>query len=73
MTALAMIIGMIPMALGLGEGGEENAPLGRAVIGGLICATVATLVFVPTVFGLLHGLRLSRGNTQSPETENLNA
>ena len=50
MTALAMIIGMIPMALGLGDGGEENAPLGRAVVGGLLCATVATLVFVPTVF-----------------------
>jgi multidrug efflux pump subunit AcrB len=55
MTALAMIIGMIPMALGLGDGGEQNAPLGRAVIGGLICATVATLVFVPSVFALLHG------------------
>ena len=54
MTALAMIIGMIPMALGLGEGGEQNAPLGRAVIGGLLLATVATLVFVPTVFALLH-------------------
>jgi multidrug efflux pump subunit AcrB len=55
MTALAMIIGMIPMAIGLGEGGEQNAPLGRAVIGGLMCATVATLFFVPAVFGLLHG------------------
>ena len=55
MTALAMIIGMIPMALGLGDGGEQNAPLGRAVVGGLLCATVATLVFVPTVFALLHG------------------
>jgi multidrug efflux pump subunit AcrB len=54
MTALAMIIGMIPMALGLGEGGEQNAPLGRAVIGGLLCATVATLLFVPAVFGLIH-------------------
>ena len=54
MTALAMIIGMVPMALGMGEGGEQNAPLGRAVIGGLLCATVATLVFVPTVFALLH-------------------
>ena len=53
-TALAMIIGMIPMAVGLGEGGEENAPLGRAVIGGLIVATVATMVFVPAVFSLLH-------------------
>ncbi len=54
MTALAMIIGMIPMALGLGEGGEQNAPLGRAVIGGLCAATVATLVFVPAVFAFLH-------------------
>jgi CzcA family heavy metal efflux pump len=54
MTALAMIIGMIPMALGLGDGGEQNAPLGRAVIGGLMCATVATLIFVPSVFSLLH-------------------
>ena len=57
MTALAMIIGMIPMALGLGDGGEQNAPLGRAVIGGLLCATVATLFFVPAVFSLLHGRR----------------
>jgi multidrug efflux pump subunit AcrB len=55
MTALAMIIGMIPMALGLGEGGEQNAPLGRAVIGGLLFATVATLFFVPAVFCLIHG------------------
>jgi multidrug efflux pump subunit AcrB len=55
MTALAMIIGMVPMALGLGEGGEQNAPLGRAVIGGLVVATVATLLFVPTVFRLIHG------------------
>jgi len=54
MTALAMIIGMVPMALGLGEGGEQNAPLGRAVIGGLVLATVATLFFVPGVFSLLH-------------------
>ena len=58
MTALAMIIGMIPMALGMGEGGEQNAPLGRAVIGGLICATVATLFFVPTVFSMLHRKRV---------------
>jgi multidrug efflux pump subunit AcrB len=50
-----MIIGMIPMALGLGDGGEQNAPLGRAVIGGLIFATVATLFFVPTVFSIIHG------------------
>jgi multidrug efflux pump subunit AcrB len=62
MTALAMIIGMIPMALGLGDGGEQNAPLGRAVIGGLLFATVATLIFVPAVFSLLHGKR-------EPETE----
>jgi multidrug efflux pump subunit AcrB len=55
MTALAMIIGMLPMALGLGEGGEQNAPLGRAVIGGLVLATIATLFFVPTVFAILHG------------------
>ncbi len=54
MTALAMIIGMGPMALALGEGGEQNAPLGRAVIGGLICATFATLMFVPVVFSLVH-------------------
>jgi multidrug efflux pump subunit AcrB len=54
MTALAMMIGMLPMALGLGEGGEQNAPLGRAVIGGLIFATAATLVFVPVVFSLVH-------------------
>ncbi len=57
MTALAMIIGMVPMALGFGEGGEQNAPLGRAVIGGLALATVATLFFVPSVFALLHGRR----------------
>ena len=54
MTALAMIIGMAPMALGLGEGGEQNAPLGRAVIGGLVCATIATLFFVPIVFSIAH-------------------
>ncbi|HWH68812.1 MAG TPA: efflux RND transporter permease subunit, partial [Candidatus Sulfotelmatobacter sp.] len=54
MTAAAMVIGMLPMALGLGEGGEQNAPLGRAVIGGLVVATVATLLFVPVVFSLLH-------------------
>jgi multidrug efflux pump subunit AcrB len=54
MTALAMIIGMVPMALGLGDGGEQNAPLGRAVIGGLFCATAATLIFVPAVFALFH-------------------
>jgi multidrug efflux pump subunit AcrB len=54
MTALAMVIGMVPMALGLGDGGEQNAPLGRAVIGGLMAATVATLLFVPAVFSLFH-------------------
>jgi multidrug efflux pump subunit AcrB len=57
MTALAMIIGMIPMALGSGDGGEQNAPLGRAVIGGLLCATVATLFFVPAVFSIVHSSR----------------
>ena len=60
MTALAMIIGMLPMALGLGEGGEQNAPLGRAVIGGLIFATVATLFLVPAVFALVHGQKSER-------------
>jgi multidrug efflux pump subunit AcrB len=59
MTALAMIIGMVPMALGLGEGGEQNAPLGRAVIGGLVFATVATLILVPAVFSMLHRRRSS--------------
>jgi multidrug efflux pump subunit AcrB len=67
MTALAMMTGMIPMALGLGDGGEQNAPLGRAVIGGLLCATVATLVFVPSVFALLHS-RFTSGTVQ-PATE----
>jgi multidrug efflux pump subunit AcrB len=57
MTALAMIIGMVPMSLGLGEGGEQNAPLGRAVIGGLLSATVATLFFVPVVFRAVYGRR----------------
>ena len=65
MTALAMIIGMAPMALGLGEGGEQNAPLGRAVIGGLLFATVATLVFVPVVFSIAHR-NYSRRATPSP-------
>jgi multidrug efflux pump subunit AcrB len=54
MTALAMIIGMLPMALGLGEGAEQNAPLGRAVIGGLLFATVSTLLLVPVVFATIH-------------------
>jgi multidrug efflux pump subunit AcrB len=73
MTALAMIIGMIPMAIGLGEGGEQNAPLGRAVIGGLLFATLATLFFVPTVFGLIHSLvgtkALSDGKLQHEPVE----
>jgi multidrug efflux pump subunit AcrB len=63
MTALAMIIGMLPMSLGLGEGGEQNAPLGRAVIGGLLFATIATLFFVPSVFAIIHGRR-ERNATQ---------
>ncbi|HKW56544.1 MAG TPA: efflux RND transporter permease subunit [Candidatus Acidoferrum sp.] len=62
MTALAMIIGMVPMATGLGEGGEQNAPLGRAVIGGLIFATFATLFFVPCVFSMIHGRRERKRN-----------
>jgi multidrug efflux pump subunit AcrB len=65
MTALAMIIGMLPMSLGLGEGGEQNAPLGRAVIGGLMFATVATLFFVPTVFAIIHGRREQRAQQES--------
>jgi CzcA family heavy metal efflux pump len=65
MTALAMIIGMLPMALGLGEGGEQNAPLGRAVIGGLLFSTVATLVFVPVLFSLVHD-RKARKRAASP-------
>jgi multidrug efflux pump subunit AcrB len=68
MTALAMIIGMVPMALGLGDGGEQNAPLGRAVIGGLLFATVSTLFFVPTFFGVLHG-RLERRKREREERE----
>ena len=70
MTALAMIIGMVPMALGLGEGGEQNAPLGRAVIGGLVFATVATLVFVPVVFSLMHKKQSPSG---TPPSEIANA
>ena len=60
MTALAMIIGMVPMSLGLGEGGEQNAPLGRAVIGGLLSATVATLIFVPVVFSVVYRRRATK-------------
>jgi multidrug efflux pump subunit AcrB len=72
MTALAMIIGMVPMALGLGDGGEQNAPLGRGVIGGLLCATMATLIFVPTVFALLHSGEKKHVDTL-PEEEVLHA
>jgi multidrug efflux pump subunit AcrB len=67
MTALAMIIGMVPMALGLGDGGEQNAPLGRAVIGGLLLATVATLFFVPAFFSFIHG-RLERTRERERDT-----
>ena len=66
MTALAMIIGMVPMALGLGEGAEQNAPLGRAVIGGLLFATVSTLLFVPVVYAGIHQRLLLRRNSQDP-------
>ncbi len=66
MTALAMIIGMLPMSLGLGEGGEQNAPLGRAVIGGLIFATAATLFFVPSIFTMIHGYREAKQATSEP-------
>ena len=69
MTALAMIIGMVPMALGFGEGGEQNAPLGRAVIGGLLLATVATLFFVPAFFAVLHGRRAARAAAAGHEPE----
>ncbi|MEY2496562.1 MAG: hypothetical protein QOD12_118, partial [Verrucomicrobiota bacterium] len=67
MTAAAMVIGMLPMALGLGEGGEQNAPLGRAVIGGLMLATVATLLFVPVVFSLLHRQAAVTATTERKE------
>jgi CzcA family heavy metal efflux pump len=70
MTALAMIIGMSPMALGLGEGGEQNAPLGRAVIGGLIFATCATLMFVPVVFSIVHGRKAAvQPSGSTPDAE----
>jgi multidrug efflux pump subunit AcrB len=72
MTALAMIIGMVPMALGLGDGGEQNAPLGRAVIGGLLCATMATLVFVPSVFALFHK-KSQVPSFESPGTSGVNS
>jgi multidrug efflux pump subunit AcrB len=69
MTALAMILGMMPMALGLGEGGEQNAPLGRAVIGGLLLATVATLFFVPSFFSVIHGWLEARQRTALRESQ----
>jgi CzcA family heavy metal efflux pump len=68
MTALAMIIGMVPMALGLGDGGELNAPLGRAVIGGLLLATVSTLLFVPAVFSIIHGIHRGKGPSEAALT-----
>jgi len=70
MTALAMIIGMLPMSLGLGEGGEQNAPLGRAVIGGLIFATVATLFFVPSIFAMIYGHREAK-QAELKQSENV--
>jgi multidrug efflux pump subunit AcrB len=70
MTAIAMIIGMVPMALGLGEGGEQNAPLGRAVIGGLLFATVATLLFVPTVFAAVRKNKFNRQTPVAAQTAN---
>jgi multidrug efflux pump subunit AcrB len=66
MTALAMILGMLPMSLGFGEGAEQNAPLARAVIGGLLFATVATLFFVPAVFSLLHKKRAAEPGQPAP-------
>lgn len=68
MTSLAMVVGMIPMALGLGEGGEQTAPLGRAVIGGLIAATLSSLLVVPAVFALVHGERRARDTSLLPNT-----
>ena len=65
MTALAMIIGMVPMAIGMGEGGEQNAPLGRAVIGGLLFATCATLFLVPTMFSVVHARERNRSDLVS--------
>lgn len=67
MTSLAMVVGMIPMALGLGEGGEQTAPLGRAVIGGLVAATLSSLLVVPAVFALIHGERKARNMSLLPE------
>jgi multidrug efflux pump subunit AcrB len=71
MTASAMILGMVPMALGIGEGGEQNAPLGRAVIGGLLFATFATLIFVPTMYSLMR--RRSAAVSRSKFAGNANA
>jgi len=68
MTALAMIIGMLPMAMGFGEGGEQNAPLGRAVIGGLLVATFATLMFVPVIFSLVHKRKVAVPSAGAPNT-----
>jgi multidrug efflux pump subunit AcrB len=70
MTALSMIIGMLPMALALGEGGEQNAPLGRAVIGGLLFATTATLFLVPAIFCMVHSRR--KTTTTTPISGDLN-
>ncbi len=72
MTALAMIIGMIPMSLGLGDGGEQNAPLGRAVIGGLTVATLSTLIFVPVIFSLVHARDRFNGKSASSEHDVVN-
>ena len=69
MTALAMIIGMVPMSLGLGEGGEQNAPLGRAVIGGLLVATIATLFFVPTVYSIIRGWDDRKEEKREPSSD----
>jgi len=73
MTALAMIIGMMPLALGLGEGGEQNAPLGRAVIGGLFCATAATLLFVPVVFSIIHNRIAAKASSQASKSQEVYA
>ncbi len=70
MTALAMLIGMLPMALGLGDGGEQNAPLGRAVIGGLAVGTVSTLIFVPVVFGMVHSWLIKRRESRAAPPDN---
>ena len=69
MTALAMVIGMLPMALAFGEGGEQNAPLGRAVIGGLLFATVSTLLFIPTFFSIIHNSLERRRIAREKRTE----